>query len=311
MPRAGRQPAASVAPSSAPWRRRVRPCTSPDSSSASSSAGFASASGRAGAPPAVRAHGQPPASARVAQQHERGLGGDEAPRRVGEVRQPPCAGAVARGGERSQHVELALALGVELGVLDGGRGQRRDRGDQREVVLGELVRRDGVQREHPDQPVRGRDQGVGEDGLEARVVELRHLQVAGVVQRVLADHGGCPVDGRPARQAAAELEREAIDPLLVALDPGADPEPLAGLVEQVDERAVAARDGRRDGHRLLQHRRQVERRRDALDEAEHGLRVAPALGQQHPQRPGGGTGGGCVARVHAAQYPRPVRAPRP
>ena len=131
------------------------------------------------------------AAARVAGREQHRVGAEQ---RAGRVRQPVQRAAPGRGraevvdrrGQGADRVELPPSLGVQLRRLDRGRDQGGDRRHQREVVLGELVRRLGVQGDHSDEPVGRRDQRVGEGRLEPLVVQLGDQQVARIVAGVVA-----------------------------------------------------------------------------------------------------------------------------
>ena len=193
------------------------------------------------APPGAGDGADAEAAAGVAGREQHRVGAEQ---RAGRVRQPvqrAAAGCrraqvVDRRGEGADGVELAPALGVQLRRLDRGGHQRGDRRHQRQVVLGELVRRLGVQGDHSDEPVGRRDQRVGERRLEPLVVQFGDQQVARIVAGVVAHDGGRPVERRPAREAGADLQRVDADPLLVALRACPHTQSLGVRIEQVDER---------------------------------------------------------------------------
>ena len=195
------------------------------------------------------------AAARVAGREQHRVGAEQRARRLGQpVQRPPAGGGraevVHRRGESADGVELPPPLGVQLRRLDRRRHQRRDRRYQREVVLGELVGRLGVQGDHSDEPVGRRDQRVGEGRLEPLVVQLGHQQVAGIVAGVVAHDGRRAVERRPAREAGSDLQRVDADPLLVALRARPHTQSLGVRIEQVDERAGRPGQLREQAHGL-------------------------------------------------------------
>ncbi len=208
-----------------------------------------------GAPPGAGDGADAEAAAGVPRCEQHRIGAEQGAGGVGQPVQRPAARrgraeVVHRGGERADGVELPAALGVQLCGLDGGGHQRGDRRHQRQVVLGELVGRLGVQGDHSDEPVGRWDEGVGEGRLEPLVVQLRHQQVSRVVARVVAHDGRRAVERRPAREPRADLQRVDADPLLVALRACPHTQPLGVRIEQVDERSGGARQLREQLHGL-------------------------------------------------------------
>ena len=207
------------------------------------------------APPRPRHGADAEPAARVPRREQHRVGLEQRPGGLREAvqRPPPGCGraeVVDGGGERPHGVELAAALRVQLRRLHRGGHERRERRHQREVVLGELVRRLGVQGDHSHQPLGRRDQRVREHRLEPLVVQLRHQQVARIVLRVLAHDRRRAVERGPPGQARADLQRVHADPLLVSLRARPHTQSLGVGLEQVDERAGRPRQLREQPHGL-------------------------------------------------------------
>ena len=145
--------------------------------------------------------------------------------------------------ERRQVLELAHAaarLLVEPCVLDRARHERRARDEKRNLAVGELARRLGVQGDHPDHaavPGRNRHR---DERLKPLLVELGHVLEAWVVRGAVTDEGRRAVLHRPPREAFPALEDDCSGEMLVGRRGRVQDEPVA--LEQVDE---AGMDGAR------------------------------------------------------------------
>ena len=207
------------------------------------------------APPRPGHRPDPEPAACVPRREQHRVGLEQRPGGLREAVQRPPPGrcraeVVDGGGERPHGVELTATLRVQLRRLHRRGHERRERRHQREVVLGELVRRLGVQGDHPHQPLGRWDQRVRQHRLEALVVQLRHQQVARIVPRVLAHDRRGAVERGPPGQARAHLQRVHADPLLVPLRARPHTQSLGIGLEQVDERAGRPRQLREQPHGL-------------------------------------------------------------
>ncbi|GBC87168.1 hypothetical protein HRbin12_01170 [bacterium HR12] len=191
-----------------------------------------------------------------------------------------------RLSERVQDLDLAGLPLVQLRVLHR-RGDEHGEGvHEGEVVVIEAVRRLGVHRDDPDEPTLRGDDGDREVGLVPVVVEFGEPLEAGVLGGVLRDHPRLARERRPTRQPFAQGETEASEPPLVPLDPRPDHEPLALLIPEVDERAVAAGQLLAQADHVIEETRDVQRRGQARQDPEQGLGLAALVPEHLPEDPG-------------------------
>ena len=175
-----------------------------------------------------------------------------------------------RLGELGQLLELGdppARLLVQPRVLDRAGDERRGRDEEVDLVVRELARRLGVRRDHADRrrPPRPRI-GHREERLEPLLLELGHVLVRGSASALSRMNAGSPRSA--AHQASPSPRSKATLPdlALVRRRRGAQHEPLAVVVDEVDEAGV---DAARVGHQPddgPQHLVELERRRDRRDD---------------------------------------------
>ena len=167
-----------------------------------------------------------------------------------------------------------LALGqhaVQPRVLDAPGHQAGHPAEQLHVRVGELAALARVHVEHADQAVRLAADGLAQDrdrghGGEVLAAQLGEVLVPLVGELVLGDDGRPAVRGDPARHALAHLELDLPGQPVERRGRAAHDQPLARLVEQVDEAHVGLR--RLGGQRgdAAQDLLEVEPGRDRLDD---------------------------------------------
>ena len=82
------------------------------------------------------------------------------------------------------------------------------------------------------------EDGDRDERLEPLLIELRDVLHAGVGEEVVADEGGLLLLRHPPREPFAPLERDPADVLAVRLARRPQDQPVAALVDEVDEAGV-------------------------------------------------------------------------
>ena len=148
-----------------------------------------------------------------------------------------------------------------------------------EVQVGphELVRRLGVQRDHPHHAAVAVEHRNGHERLEPLLLELREVLHPRVLERLLLDERRTPGLHHPSGEALPELHADDAGEMLVGR--GGRPEHQAIAVEEPDQAGVAPRRLRRQPDDPSQDRFQVGAGSDRLDDLiEVGAFVVEASG---------------------------------
>jgi hypothetical protein len=184
-----------------------------------------------------------------------------------------------------QHLHLTISPLVQLGVLDRDGDELGQGVHQRQIVVVELVRGPGVQRDDAQEPVGRRDDRDRQVRLQPVVVQLGDGLEARVCGRVVADDAGLARQGRPPGEALAHGHGEAADPLLVALDARTDDQPLAILVPEVDQRPDAPGQLGAQLDDVCEQLVQAQCGGERGHHVEHGPHVGPVALQDVTERP--------------------------
>jgi hypothetical protein len=177
-------------------------------------------------------------------------------------------GAGERLAELGQMLELADAaprLLVEARVLDRAGDERGARGEDLHLGLGELPRRLRVQGDGADHLAALAHDRNREERLEALLLQLRDELVARIGDGVLRERGLLALD-RPPGEPFAALERDLADEVRVRLRRRAQHEPLALVLDEVDEARVHGARLREEAHDGAQNLLELQRRADGGDD---------------------------------------------
>src|ERR687892_980406 len=199
-----------------------------------------------------------------------GSGAQEAEPALGHGRQELLERLRAgqRLAELREVLELVHALAhllVEAGVLDRPGDERGARREDLDLGVGELPRRLRVERDRANDVAVLADDRDGEERLEALLLELGDEPVARVGDGVLGESRFLALD-RPPGKTLAALEGDLADELRVGLRRGAEHEPLAFVLDEVDEARVHGAGVREQPHDRAENLLQVERGPDRGDD---------------------------------------------
>ncbi len=205
-----------------------------------------------------------------------GVGAEQLPRSSHELR-PEHVERLRRGnrlGELGELLELAHALPrlvVELRVLDRTGDERRARDEEVHLRVGELARRDGVERDRADGLATLAVERHRNERLKSLFLELGHVLHTRIVEGVLADERRLALGERPPGKTLAALQLDAAREVRVRGGSGAQHEPLPVTIEEVDEagvRSAGVREQANDPFEdLLEVEGRPDRRDDLLEEA--------------------------------------------
>ena len=135
-----------------------------------------------------------------------------------------------------------------------------------DLRLRKLPRRLGMGADDADHGPVARSDRDAEKRLEPLFLELRHVLHARIVEQVVGNERGLVALGRPPREALAALERDAADQVLVRVPGRAQHEPVAVVLDEVDETRVHRARVREQPHDRAEHLVELEARADGGDD---------------------------------------------
>ncbi len=203
------------------------------------------------------------------------VGAEESPAAGDDVRPKSLQRLGRRSGLRElrQVLELAhplAALVVEPRILDRAGHERGARDEELDLGVGELTRRDRVERERPDRIAALAEHRDRDERLELLLLELGDVLDARVVEGVVADERRLSPVERPPGEPLAAFEHDLPGEGRVRVGRGAEDELLVAL-EQIDEARVdRARVGEEPDdpvEHFLEIQRRPDRRDDLVEEA--------------------------------------------